>query len=103
MSRTTNASKAHAAPKLHVASIAQDSSASTCTRDATAQRRRRAAACKPHRRCSEQTGEIIEKRQRHHHRKHGHADTLAELEGAVGKRTALDEFGEIIQQMPAIQ
>ena len=33
---------------------------------------------------SEQTGEVIEKRQRHQHGQHGHADALADLEGAVG-------------------
>src|SRR5512137_2658452 len=103
MSRTTNASKAHAAPPAPATTAAQATSASARSQDATARRMRLAADRVPHRRCSEQTGEVIEKRQRHHHCEHGHADALAKLEGAVGKRTALDEFDEIIQQMPAIQ
>src|SRR5512143_747104 len=52
---------------------------------------------------SEQPGEVIEKCQRHQHRQHRHADALADLEGAIGNGTALQQFGEIIQQMPPIQ
>ena len=51
----------------------------------------------------EQSGEVIEKRQRHQHRQHGHADALTDLEGTVGDGTTLDDLGEIIQQMPTVQ
>ena len=50
-----------------------------------------------------QGAEEHEKRQRHEHGQHGHADALADLESAVGDGTAFDDFGEIIQQMPPIQ
>src|SRR5512144_1662919 len=52
---------------------------------------------------SEQPGEVIEKRQRHQHRQHRDADALADLEGAIGNGTTLQQFDEIIQQMPPIQ
>ena len=49
------------------------------------------------------SGNVIEKRQRHQHGQHRHADALADLERAVGDGTALDNLGEIIQQMSPIQ
>src|SRR5512141_3139015 len=103
MSRTTNGSKACAIGGASSANSATTRVASGCNRRARAPATFRAAGGMARRRCSEQTGEVIEKRQRHHDSEHGHADSLADLEGAVGNGTALDEFREIIQQMPAIQ
>src|SRR5437867_1573634 len=103
MSRTTNGSKAEATGRTRTANSAPARTISVRTRHAAAPATRWTAAGMVRRRCSEQTGKVIEKRQRHQYRKHGHADSLADLEGAVGNGTALDEFGEIIQQMPPIQ
>src|SRR5690348_4987967 len=99
MSRTTNGSNANAggakrAQTRRTTRNANHPRTPTSARLATSRARRRA---------SEQTGKVIEERQCHQHRQHGHADALADLESAVGNRTALENLDEIIQQVSSVE
>src|SRR4029453_3786635 len=97
MSRTVNGSKAH------------DVAAHSAATSAGAARRRRGGRRRMlwerpgERGRSEQGGNVIEQCEGHENRQHGHTDALADLESAVRDRAALEYFGEIIQQMPAVQ
>jgi len=95
MSLTTNDSKASAGVAIAATNAATSAEsvrfrprAGGAAANGAAAARATTRAC---RRSLEQAGEVIEKSQRHQHRQHGHADALADLEGAVGYRTALDD------------
>src|SRR5882672_6063156 len=103
MSRTTNGSKAASVAGSRGPTRARSSAKSRRRRGAAARHTRLAPASDLHSRFSEHSGDVIKKRQRHQDRQHGHANALADIEGAVGYGTALDEFREIIQQMATIQ
>src|SRR6266550_6223760 len=103
MSRTVNGSNAKAPAACMAAHSAISSARTTRSRGG-------AMACMVLERLvrcglrpSEQAGDVIEQGKGHEHCEHGHADALTDFERAIGYRAALENFGEIIQQMPTVQ
>src|SRR4051794_4205458 len=101
MSRTVNGSNAHAGT-AHAQAHTAASSAGTARRRSLG-RTLIFVVRRGERSRSEQAGNVIEQCEGHENGQHGHTNSLADLESAVRNRAALEYFGEIIQQMPAIQ